>query len=319
MYEALSSHDSGLELGIFAKTFARPSIDEVFDAVAAHGLTCTQWNWACVPGFPSLPDEVPAATTRAVARAAARTGVRIVAISATFNIIQPEALELGLARLPALSDAARSVGCDLLTLCTGTLHATDMWTYHPGNSSPRAWTDMIDALRKLSQVARRCGVRLAIEPETANIVCDAAHAERALDDLGTDGELISIILDAANLYRPPIDPRTHSDVIDDALARLGPRIALAHAKDIANPARPADGLTTSEHYTHVAAGTGILPYPHYLAALRRTPAALAGGLDGKRLPLILHGLDETQVPAAVAFLRASIAAAEPKPGVVGCR
>jgi sugar phosphate isomerase/epimerase len=178
---------------------------------------------------------------------------------------------------------------------------------------------MIDALRKLSQVARRCGVRLAIEPETANIVCDAAHAERALDDLGTDGELISIILDAANLYRPPIDPRTHSDVIDDALARLGPRIALAHAKDIANPARPADGLTTSEHYTHVAAGTGILPYPHYLAALRRTPAALAGGLDGKRLPLILHGLDETQVPAAVAFLRASIAAAEPKPGVVGCR
>ena len=83
--------------------------------------------------------------------------------------------------------------------------------------------------------------------------------------------------------------------------------------------QPADGLTTSEHYTHVAAGTGILPYPHYLAALGRTPAALAGGLDGERLPLILHGLDETQVPAAVAFLRASIAAAGPTPGVVGCR
>jgi hypothetical protein len=44
-----------LELGIFAKTFQRGSIDGVFEAIARHGLGCTQWNWSCVPGLTSLP------------------------------------------------------------------------------------------------------------------------------------------------------------------------------------------------------------------------------------------------------------------------
>src|SRR5215468_5303019 len=111
--------DEVLEPGIFAKTFRRSTIDEVFDAIAAHGLTCTQWNWSCVPGSSSLLENVCVETTRAVARAAARSGVRICAVSTTFNLIQPSALEAGLSRLPALAKAALAVDCDLLTLCTG--------------------------------------------------------------------------------------------------------------------------------------------------------------------------------------------------------
>src|SRR5215813_3763053 len=110
--------DEVLELGIFAKTFRRSSINDVFDAIADQGLTCTQWNWACVPGFSSLPEAVPRETSRAVARAAARNGIQISAISATFNLIQPGVREEGLARLPALAEAAVSMGCHLLTLCT---------------------------------------------------------------------------------------------------------------------------------------------------------------------------------------------------------
>src|SRR5215471_11544112 len=113
-----------LELGIFAKTFRRKSIGEVFDAIAAHGLTCTQWNWACVPGFSSLPESVPAAITNAVARAAVCSGVRICAVSTTFNLIEPPTLQMGLSRLPALAKAAIAVNCDLITLCTGTRHPT---------------------------------------------------------------------------------------------------------------------------------------------------------------------------------------------------
>jgi hypothetical protein len=82
--------DVPLQVGIFAKTFQRDSVDEVFEAIAGHGLTCTQWNWACVPGLSSLPDFVTTDTTRRVARAALSSGVRIVAVSMTFNLIQAE-------------------------------------------------------------------------------------------------------------------------------------------------------------------------------------------------------------------------------------
>ena len=311
MQTTLFTPDQFLELGIFAKTFRRSSIDEVFDAIAGHGLTCTQWNWACVPGFSSLPENVPVEVTQSVVRAAARTGIRICAVSGTFNVIQPAALESGLSRLPALAKAALAIGCDVLTLCTGTRHATDMWAHHPDNHSPEAWNDMIDGLGQVIRIARRYGVRLAIEPETANVVSDARTAERALQELDPDGRTLTIILDAANLYRPPMDPRTHRDIIYDAVTRLGQHISLTHAKDIADPLTTTPPSHVSGHYTHVAAGTGILPYAHYVTALTGTPAACTAAANGKRLPLVLHGLDEQQVPASVEFLRKSTRVLEP--------
>src|SRR5215475_6018072 len=184
MQTELFTSEQILELGIFAKTFPRKSIGEVFNAIAAHGLTCTQWNWACVPGFSSLPESVPAAITSAVARAAACSGVRICAVSATFNLIDPPTLQTGLSRLPALAKAAIAVDCDLLTLCTGTRHPADMWAYHPENQSAKAWNDMVDALRQVCGIASDYGLRTAIEPETANVVCDARAAERVFEELG---------------------------------------------------------------------------------------------------------------------------------------
>jgi sugar phosphate isomerase/epimerase len=305
------SLDQVLELGIFAKTFRRCSIDEVFDAIAGHGLTATQWNWACVPGFSSLPEGVPVEVTRTVARAAVSSGVRICAVSATFNLIEPAALEMGLSRLPALAAAAVAVGCDLLTLCTGTRDATDMWAYHPDNQSREAWAGMIEGLRQVNRIAGRYGVRLGVEPETANVVCDARSAELALQELGPEGKSISIILDAANLYRPPADPRLQYGIIDDAVERLGNYIRLAHAKDIAGPGATPGSSGATGHYEYVAAGAGILPYPHYVAALARAPAACAAAENGKRLPLLLHGLTEDEVPASVAFLREVIRTSNP--------
>jgi len=48
-----------------------------------------------------------------------------------------------------------------------------------------------------------------------------------------------------------------------------------------------------------------------VAALAATPAALAAAANHRRLPLVLHGLDEKQVPASVAFVRESMRALSP--------
>src|SRR5262249_37669315 len=111
-------------------------------------------------------------------------------------------------------------------------------------------------------IASRYGLRTAIEPETANVVCDARAAERVFEELGPDAGSLSIILDAANLYRPPADPRTNYGVIDDAVARLGKYISLAHAKDIADPLPTIGAGGGCGHYPHVAGGPGFLPSPH---------------------------------------------------------
>jgi len=300
--------DDVLELGIFAKTFRRPSVDGVFEAIAQHGLSCTQWNWACVPGLSSLPERVSVEACAQVKHAAASSGVRIIAVSATFNLIDPVARDRGLALLPAQAEAAISLDCGLLTLCTGTRNRADMWTHHPDNGTDEAWREMLDGLRTACRIAQRYGVRLAIEPEAANVVSDALRAERVLRELGPDRHSVRIILDAANLYQPPVDPRAQPEVIDDALARLGTHMSLAHAKDISDPASSLPGGDLVEHYTHTAAGHGILPYGSYLNALLHTPAVLERAQSGERLPFILHGLTEDEVLGSVAFVRDSMKA-----------
>ena len=42
-----------MEIGIFAKTFVRPTLGETLDAVAEHGVRTVQFNLSCV-GLPTL-------------------------------------------------------------------------------------------------------------------------------------------------------------------------------------------------------------------------------------------------------------------------
>lgn len=45
-----------MKLGIFTKTFQRPTLDAKLEAVAAHGMREVQFNLSCA-GLPSLPDD----------------------------------------------------------------------------------------------------------------------------------------------------------------------------------------------------------------------------------------------------------------------
>ncbi len=84
-------------------------------------------------------------------------------------------------------------------------------------------------------------------------------------------------------------------MITNALLLLSDRVAIAHCKDVADPI----GKQAAHHhhhglYEHVAAGTGILDYRHYISELKR--------LVPESVPLILHGLTEEQIPASVSFM-----------------
>ena len=291
-----------IKLGVFAKHISRATPEELFDALAEFGFNCTQFNAACLGG-PSLPDQIDIAQWRRAAQAAKRAGVEVVALSATFNLLDENRARLtdNFRRLKILARGATILGSDLLTLCTGTRNQQDMWTYDPGNQSPAAWQAMMDAMWQALDIATEFHLNLGIEPEVANVVSNANDAARLITELGSNR--IKIVFDPANLYRPPADPRTDCAVITDGLTLLGDRIAIAHGKDIIAPTPKAAGRCQEEPlYAHIAAGEGILNYRHYLSELRRlTPTGV---------PLILHGLKEGQIPRAVAFIRRCISEVE---------
>ena len=77
-------------------------------------------------------------------------------------------------------------------------------------------------------------------------------------------------------------------MLDEAVDLLGPDLVLVHAKE----------LSPEGHAGNLPLGRGSLDWDHYL---RRVDAT------GFRGPLVMHGFEEKDVSASVAFLRSRLA------------
>ena len=270
-------------IGIFSRTFARPTLDGVLDAVAAHGIGVVQFNLSCA-GLPNMPAAIDPATAAQIRAAFEARGLTMAAVSGTFNMIHPDLAQRrdGLRRLGVLAAACAALGTGVITLCTGTRDPDNMWRRHPDNDTPEAWADLLDAMAVAVRSAEDAGVTLVFEPEVANVVDSARKGRRLLDEIRSPH--LKVVLDGANLFHTGELPHMRA-ILDEAFDLLGPDVVLAHAKDLSH-----DGAAG-----HEAAGTGLLDYDHYLRLL--------AGLEWD-VSLILHSLTEDQVEAAVAFLKA---------------
>jgi sugar phosphate isomerase/epimerase len=271
-----------MEIGIFARTFHRPTLDGVLEMVRERGLACVQFNLACA-GFESLPatlDDGLCAPIRDIFR---RQGVEMAAVSGTFNAIHPDVKVRaeGIRRCRQLIQCCPSLGTAAVSLCTGTRDPKDPWHFHADNSRPEAWRDLVQTLEQLLPLAEDQNVILGIEPETSNAIDSAIKARRLLDEMKS--RHLKIIMDAANLFSVE-NIRQMSAVLDEAFELLGPDIVMAHAKDVV-----CDGAVE-----HRAAGQGCLDYPRYLELLKKCDFTGA---------LLLHNLAESEVDGCVAFLK----------------
>lgn len=278
-----------MEIGIFAKTFVRPTVDETLDAIAAQGLRTVQFNMACA-GLPTLPDAIDPALVESIRAAFVERGMTMAAISGTFNMIHPDrhVRAEGLRRLGVLAEACHGLGTKVITLCTGTRDPSNMWRSHPDNQSPSARRDLVASLDRALLFAEQYNLTLAIEPEVNNVVDTAEQARRLL--AAHETPRLRVVIDGANLIRANKLPYMAA-ILDEAFNMLGEYIILAHAKDLGRDGKPGQ----------TAAGQGDLDFKRYLRLLTTS------GYTG---PLILHGLDEQQVQGSVAFLQQTLAATE---------
>lgn len=274
------THDY-MQLGIFATTFNRPSLEETLDAAHAHGFEHIQFDMVCA-GLPEMPDQIDDAVIQRVHSAAAQRGLKLAALSGMYNMIHPDLAQrrAGMRRLGVLIAAAQALGTNIVTLCTGTRDLHNMWRRHPANDEPDAWTDVRAAMLEATRLAEAHNVTLAFEPEVANVVDSAHKARRLLDEVGSPH--LKVVFDGANIFHHGELPRMR-EMLTEAIDLLAEDIVIAHAKDL-----DRDGEAG-----HLAAGHGLLDYAHYIGRLHRA------GFTG---PILLHGLREDQVDSCRGFL-----------------
>jgi sugar phosphate isomerase/epimerase len=270
-----------MTFGIFAKTFARPTVEEVFDGVAHHGLRCVQFNFACA-GLPNMPDQINPEMLGRIRRAATERQIAIAAVSGTFNMIHPDKVQPreGIRRLRVLASVCSKIDTSIITLCTGTRDPENMWRRHPDNDLADAWLDLAGAMSQALTIAEEFNLTLGIEPEVGNVVDSAPKARRLLDEMKSPR--LKIIMDGANLFHADELPRM-GEILDEAFELLGADIVLAHAKELGG-----DG-----HAGGMALGAGVLDWDHYLALLSKA---------NYKGPLVMHGFEERDVGASISLL-----------------
>ena len=110
-----------MQLGVFAKTFTRTTVEEMLDAVVAHKLDCIQFNFSSA-GLESLPDKIDPSLAKRIGTAVRKRGICMAGVSGTFNMIHPDPKQRadGFRRLEAIAASCQMIGTNLITLCTGT-------------------------------------------------------------------------------------------------------------------------------------------------------------------------------------------------------
>lgn len=274
-----------MQIGIFAKSFPGTDPATVLRASAEAGYDGVQYNMAC-SGLEPMPEAISDEAASAVGSAAKATGLHIYAVSGTYNMVHPDPAirQEGDRRLEVLAASCRFLGTGLVTLCTGTLDPHDQWRAHPGNGSPDAWRDLLQAFETAIGIAERHDILLGVEPELANIVSSASQAARLIAEL--QSPRIRIVLDPANLFEVA-SLEAQRRLISEAVNLLGDRLSMAHAKD-----RLASG-------DFAAAGKGVVDFPHFFRVLK------TAGFDG---PVVTHGLSAAEAPGVAAFLRKTLEA-----------
>jgi sugar phosphate isomerase/epimerase len=266
-----------MKIGIFAKTFNRPTVEELFRAIASYEIYSVQFNMSCA-GLETFPGNVSPELVQRITDAAEQARVELAALSGTFNMahLDPAVRRDGLEKFENLCEATARLHIPVVTLCTGTRDPANMWKWHSDNDSKEAWDDMVQSIESALTSAEKNNLILAFEPESENVANSASRARKLLDELRNPR--LRIIIDPANLISPK---RNQKEVLDEAFTLLGDAIVIAHAKDRNND------------FKACAAGKGMLDFAYYLRCLKEI------GFTG---PLIMHGLEEEDVRFSREFL-----------------
>ena len=253
---------------VFARTYPATDSAQVLAAAALDGYQGVQFNLQCA-GIASLPEILPEGLPQTIAEQAKSLGLKIAALSGTYNMAHPDERARVKSRAGFLNvlKAASQMGTSIVTLCTGSRDVQNMWKAHPENTTAQAWSDLRAEMDIALEVAERYGIRLGIEPEPGNVICDAKAAERFLKEVNS--KQLGIVLDAANLLSAELLPQQHA-VMQEAIDLLGESLLLAHAKDI-----NSQGLV-------VGAGDGAVDLNAFARLVRST------GYDGA---LVAHGFE----------------------------
>lgn len=270
-------------LGIFTNVYRGLTLDEAAARIKADGFrsVITSFSFADVRFNPAAPDWDAVAKVRA---ALDREGLAVAGLYGYYNMVAPDA-ELrrkGRERMEFLLANWKRFGSPHVTTETGTYTTKGDPVDSPKNASEEGYQDLKQEMAGLVKLAEQNGAIVNIEVSHRQVIGTVDRAERLLREIPSPS--LQVTLDPANFYRAQDLPDT-KPMLQEMFRRLGPRIVMAHAKDVRK---------VGDKLEYPPAGQGMIDYLSYLSLLAQ--------LD-RPIDLVLEYLKPDDVAGTVAFLR----------------
>ena len=272
-----------MRYGIRLHDTAPGTLRERLSFAREQGFTCAHIALSkLLPGFKmdDAPTLLSPGLSASVREDFASQGMDCALLGCYLQLARPEGEDLDhvLSIYRAHLRFAAETGISLVgteTPCKGPVFAD------PLPVSEDAYQLFLANLKKVLPWAAEYGVYLGVEPVFCDIIATPDRAERLLEDAGSDA--LRIILDGVNLLsnEAGLNP---DPVIEEAIRRLGDRVALLHMKDY----RLEEGAFRP---VSIACGTGRMNYDRLLAFAKR-----------RDLPMTLEDTTPANAAAAREFL-----------------
>ncbi len=218
-----------INLGVRAHDFGKLPADQLAATVASQGFSCVQLALAkALDGINTDTGSFSPGMARHVRQAFEREGVAIAVLGCYINPIDPDPArrDQQMTRFKEHLRYARDFGCSVVATETGSRNSD--WSLHPDNASDSTLAELTDQVGELVREAERFGVFVCIEGVTRHVVSTPGRMKRVLDSIGSPN--LQVLFDPVNLLSLE-NHQNQQQVMDEAFALFGDRIAVIHAKD----------------------------------------------------------------------------------------
>jgi sugar phosphate isomerase/epimerase len=267
-----------LKLAIFSSVYSALPLETAAQKIKQDGFAgvVTDFTFADHRFDPLTPDWDAA---RRIRNALESHGLKVAAIAAYYNVVDPDAerRKKGESRLGSYLAHWKRLGSPFICTETGTLNSKSEWMESPDNETESAYLQCRTRIQALVKTAEGSGAVLTIEPYWRNVINSVKRTQRLFSEIKSPA--LKVVMDPCNYYRNA-DLQKMQPILEEIFRQVGGRTVVAHAKDVK---ASADGPDLH------AAGLGVLDYPLYLRLL--------AGLD-RPLYLVLEHLGLEDVPRA---------------------
>jgi sugar phosphate isomerase/epimerase len=242
-----------MRLGVRAHDFGKLPLDELAVQIARHGLSCIQLAPPkAIAGFDADAGRLSPGLACHVRESFQRHGIQIAVLGCYINLGDPDDARRRpqLDRFKEYVRFARDFGCSLVGTETGSVNAD--FSRHPDNQGEAAFQTVLASVRELVREAEKFGVFVGIEGVERYVISSPRRLKRLVDEVNSPN--LQVIFDPVNLLCAK-NHRAQDEVTDEALALLGDRICIVHAKDF---------IVVDDRFQELPAGRGELHYPRVM-------------------------------------------------------